>query len=514
MSGPNSGELDSTDDSLPIGAIIDVWWRKRASLAVLALAGALLAFLLAAGLYLGRPVSRPATLNFRLQFKGVEQGKYPNGDRFAPSDILATAVLDQVYAQDELARFIKFDDFKTGLAVMANNPALNALRRDYEDRLAARTITAADRQKLENEYQEKAAALQNTEFTISIDFGSRFRAWPATLAAKILPDIIDAWLELSRARGVFRFNASVFSENILPANTTDSSYLIYVDELRETIKRVQGNIDDLLEFPGARQMRGGAKLTSLAELRAQLDDVVKYRIGTVESVLMLFGFHQNKDLEVAYLRDQIFHSQLATEELSAQAKTIADVQGSYLAARSTTRPQGSAAGESDSALGMRNGTMITQLSDSFLDRMMSLSEKSSDVAFRQRLADRSIDIGNKIATIETSRTLFDRQLASLSGETDATPNAAEIKQWIDLQLDGTLAQLKSTLADLQVFQQELSQRNLDPGTAYQLMGPMLPMTITPLGVGKIAAYAFMLGAFVFGTGLIIVTWQGIRSAQD
>jgi hypothetical protein len=158
--------------------------------------------------------------------------------------------------------------------------------------------------------------------------------------------------------------------------------------------------------------------------------------------------------------------------------------------------------------------MITQLSDTFLDRVMSLSEKSSDVAFRQNLANRLIDIENKATELATGRKLLERQQAALSSKSDVTRNAASVKQWVETQLDTTLNMLKAALADLKMFHQELSLRDLDPGTAYELMGPVLAITVSPLGTGNILLFAVVLFMTVVGIGLLIVTWSGVRKMSD
>lgn len=469
--------------------------------------------ILAASLYLFRPVAHRSILSFRLLFTGVEQGTYPNGERFSPSDILSTSVLEKVYTRNELARFIKFDDFKNSLVIAANNPALNRLQREYQDRLAARALSAIERQKLENDFQEKAAALKNAEFTLIAGLDSRFERWPPTLIAKVLTDTINIWLEQFRAQGVFRFDLNIFSENILPVNSTDEDYLVFVDRVRLSIGRIRSNIDDLLKIPGAGLMRAGPSNTSLGELRAKLDDALKYRIGTIDSCIIQYGFYRNRDLAEAYLRDQMFRLQLATDELKAQARTIEAVQSSYAATRAGASSTRAGVAESQNTTGIGNGPMITQLSDTFIDRVMELSERSSEVAFRQNLANRVIAIENKAAEIATERKLYERQLEALAGQPPMSVNSAATKQWMESQLAGLLVELKTALADLQVFHLELSQRNLEPATAYDLMGPVQQVTISTLSTGKIAVSASVLGMAIWGTGLLIVTVRGLRSGE-
>lgn len=509
--GPAARPTDPYEDevSLPIGAIVSHWWRKRATLAVLFLTGGIAALLLASGLYLLRPASYQSTLTLRLLFDGVEHGAYPNGERFNPADILATSVLEKVYAHNELKKFIPFEDFKHGLAITVYNPELNRLQRYFQDQLTARALTTVERQKIETEFQEKLASLKNAEFMLVANFGSRFEHWADSLVAKVLSDTINTWVEQSKVRGIFKFDMNIFSGNVLPANSVDDDYLIFVDRLRLSINRVKANVDDLIRIPGADLMRVGPQNVSLGELRASLDDALKYRIGTIDSCIIQYGFYRNKTLARAYLNDQMFRLQLTLDELNAQNKTLQDVQSSYAPKKNGVSYAG--AGLTTETSPLSGGSMITQLSDTFIDRVMALSERSSEEAFRQNLANRMIAIQNKNAEVITERRLYLRQLEALGGEVVMKENAAETKQWMERQINDAHAQLKVTLADVQTFHTALSQRNLEPATVYTLTGPVRAESVSPLRVSTLAMLGLVLGASIIGTGLIIVTWRGLQA---
>ncbi len=506
--------VDAYEDevSLPIGAIVKHWWHKRATLAVLFLTGGIAALLLASGLYVRRPASHQSVLTVRLLFDGVERGAYPNGERFNPADILATSILEKVYARNELEKFITFEDFKRGLAITAYNPALNRLQREFQDRLAARALSTVERQKIETEFQEKLAALKNAEFSLFASFGSRFERWPDLLTAKVLSDTVNTWVEQSRARGIFKFDLNIFSGNVLPANSVDEDYLVFVDRLRLSINRVQTNVDDLLKIPGADLMRVGPQNISLGELRAALEDALKYRIGTIDSCIIQYGLYRNQTLAKAYLNDQMFRLQLTLDELNAQTKTIQGVQATYASGRNSVSYGGAGQTPGTNALS-GSSPMITQLSDTFIDRVMALSERSSEEAFRQSLANRLITIENKNTEVITERRLYQRQLEALNGEVAMTENAAEIKHWMERQLNEVLAQLKATLVDVQAFHVALSQSNLEPATVYAITGPVRTETVSPLRVSTIAILGFVLGAFIVGIGTVIITWRGLHAPE-
>jgi len=500
------------DEGIPIGAMIKVWWQRRLVLAVVVMTAVVVVGILGAGLYFGRPKAHQSVLTFRLLFKGVEQGTYPNGARFSPSDILSTAVLGQVFAQNDLSRFSKFDDFKNSMSVVVNNPALNQLKREYQDRLPARTLNSIERQNIEKEFAEKAAALKNAEFMLVISESSRLKQWPVTLASKVLTDTVRTWVEYSRTNGVFQFDINMLSENVLPVNSTDDDYLVFVDQLRLAIHRSQGNIDSLLRVPGADLLRVGSNNISLGELRVKLDDALKYRLSTIDSCIIQYGFYRNKELAEAYLREQMFRLQLTSDEFKAQVATLETVQTNYASARNGQNAANAAVAPSQGAA-LGSGPMITQLSDSFIDRVMQLSERSSDVAFRQNLANRVIEIENKSAAIVTERKYYERQLQALSDKPAMTANSDSTRQWLDKRLDGLLVEVKATMADMQVFYAELSRKELEPTSAYEVVGPVQFLNSSTLGVRKIILIVFALGLALVGTGLVVITWRGLHRLE-
>ena len=123
---------DSPESEIGLFDILAVWWKNRARIFLFALAGGVAAAALFLVAFLLRPSHQAATLGVRLLFTGVENGQYPNGMRFSPQDIVATSVLQQVYNQNHLESFIKFDDFKSSFSVLENNEAIERLRREYE----------------------------------------------------------------------------------------------------------------------------------------------------------------------------------------------------------------------------------------------------------------------------------------------------------------------------------------------------------------------------------------------
>src|SRR5213596_1011419 len=64
--------------------------------------------LVALMIFLSAPVERVTAQPFRLDFDGAASGRFPNGLRFSPSDIVNPTLLVQTYQRNDLSRYVSF----------------------------------------------------------------------------------------------------------------------------------------------------------------------------------------------------------------------------------------------------------------------------------------------------------------------------------------------------------------------------------------------------------------------
>ena len=505
MHPEGEGELD-------LFSIVGTWWAQRVKIVLLSFAGLVIGAAIFAAVYALRPSQQEATLLFRVLFNGAEKGQYPNGVRFTPSDIVATPVLEEVYQHNDLSKLLPFEDFKSAFSVTDSNPALERLRREYQDRLNARLITQVERSKLEDDYQSKFRATQNGTFTLVALLGRRsLTVWPRPLIGKVMNDILNVWTEKSRAQGVFKFDLNVYSENILSdvINSQDD-YIILVDRLRVTINRILKNLSDLSAIPGAQLVRVGEQQVSIGELQASLVDDLKFRDSKIEAAVYAFSFYRSRSLSTAYVNEQLFKLQLEARAEQSRLKVLDDALGSYSTGRAASAhaEPGSAAAQA----GMGGTTVMPQLGDAFLNRVMEMSQQNTDISFRQNLARQSIDIGQGTVDIDSERQVYERMLAALN-ETQQKGDESErseMRKWVEQQFTQLIASLKDTLKKVQLLHEEISQRSLQPSMIYTIVEPLYVQRVslvsartTVLLVGF--AWCVYVGAIMVGTA-----WRGMN----
>ena len=290
-----SSDLDSAESELKLSDILAVWWKTRVRIFLLALAGGVVAAAALLVAFLLRPSQQVATVDVRLLFSGVDKGQYPNGTPFSAQDIVATSILQQVYEQNNLGKFIKFDDFKSSFSVLESNEATERLRREYGPKLDDRRLTSPERSKIEDEFQGKLKSSRTGEFRLVGLLGSGLTNWNRDLVGIVMNDILNTWVLDARGKGVFKFDLNVYSENIISdLETYQEDQLVFIDRLRVTISRIIQNIRALEEIPGARLLRVGDRKLSLGELDVALQDDLRFKIGEFCSGHCI-GIHARRD---------------------------------------------------------------------------------------------------------------------------------------------------------------------------------------------------------------------------
>jgi hypothetical protein len=486
MSDSLAADQDSNkpNDSFDLGSLISVWWRQRVRISLHALAVLSVAAAVLGVVYTVCPTQQQSTVVFRLLFKGTEKGLYPNGTQFTPSDIVTTAVLEEVYQRNGLEKFCKFEDFKSAFAVINRNPEIQKLQREYAPKLEDRRLLAVDRQKLEAEYDNRMKAIRNGEFTLLLQQDGALVKWPDTLAGKVIEDVLAVWLDQSRSRGVFKFDLNIYSANLLQEIVdTNSDYTLLLDRLRLAITRIFGNLQALGQIPGSQLVRVGDKQVSLGELEANLKDNLTFDMREINSMIYNFGLFREPVLTEAYLKEQLFRLEIERQELQSRNKGMQQVVVDYSAGR--TGGQTSASG---STTGSTAGLM-PQLSDGFLDRILDLSGQSTDITFRQDISRQIIGNEKGMFELESERQLYQRSLDAL--QKGAAASQVNIKEVVDARIANLMGRLKSTLENISLLHAALSTRNLQPSLAYTIVVPLQQERVSLFSTKIIAAVLFL-----------------------
>ena len=512
----------TTDDEegLDLFSIFRTWWVQRTRIVLLALAGGVVAAAALLVAFLLRPSQQAATVDVRLLFSGVDKGQYPNGTPFSAQDIVATSVLQKVFEQNHLEKYLKFDEFKSSFSVLESNEMTERVRREYEAKLDDRKLISVERQKIEDEFQGKLKSSRTGEFRLVGLLGGGLASWNRDLLGIVMNGILNTWVEDARAKGVFKFDLNVYSENIVSdLERYEDDHLVFIDRLRVMIGRIVQNIQALEQIPGARLLRVGERKLSLGELEVALQDDLRFKIGVLHNAIYSNGFYRNRALAESYIDDQLFRLELDNKAGEARVKVIDDALASYAAGRQGTGAQRPEAGAGQAGttptFSLGGGTMIPQLGESFLDRVINLSTQNSDVAFRQDLSKKTIDLGGDIVDNDRERKIYQRMKDALADPNiQGRQGRVEVLKWVEEQLHLLVPGLKETLHYVQLVNEEVSARLLQPATVYSVVQPMHIEKLTTISLFKMVAIVGFAWCVFVGAVLVLLAMKSrSRPAQ-
>ena len=439
----------------------------RAYSAVILISFAAVAIAAAAALifaYLLSPSQRMTTLPFRLDFQGAAEGKFPNGLRFSATDIVSSPILLKVYAANQLDRFTSFKDFSQSVFVLEANRAYESLAAEFQARLADPKLTAVDRERIQREFELKRQSINKNEYSINYVRVGRTAAIPETTVRKALLDILNAWASYAiNEQHVLEYRVAVLSPQIVDDTAVDpTDYIAAIQVLRAKIYRVLDNVDDVEKLPGAAQAKTGLDRTSLEEIKIRLEELVRFRLEPLVAVVRGSGLVRNMAITTRFLENQLAYDQrqlkaardradTARQALAVYAGEQRTLSGAAAEASQTSKTSGHAAGE----------TVMPQLSDSFLDRLLTLTSQSADMQYRQKLVDEY-----RIAAKETipfeQAVAYDQQiLQEVRGS--SAGGAAVSAAAVQAQIVGTQQQVRALIGNVNQIYQVVS-RNLNPST--------------------------------------------------
>jgi len=467
----------------------------RAYLPVMTLALAVVAVgyaIVAAVIYTLAPSTRVTTVNFRLEFEGADRGQYPNGSRFAASEIISTPILLKTYNGNNLTRFLAYAEFAGSLFVLQSNPAAEALAREYQSRLSDARLSAIDRERIQRDYESRLASLAKDMYALQWVRNNRRDAIPETVIRKTLHDVLRNWADfVTKEQHVLEFRLAVLSPDVVASIGSSTNPIIDAIMLRDKALRMQQNIESILALPSADLVRTSEGL-SLTDLAVRLDDVVRYRLDPMVNRSASSSIDDRAET-IRFLETQLAHDQRRLDYQLQRTAAIQQTLAMYLNERRTTTSE---ATETERPA---EGEVTPQLSESFLDRLIQITTAGADVEYRRGLAEQyrleSMKLAPAQLAVSYDKAILDfARTAGGAGGIDAAAAGQAI------------AAARKDIRDIAVEVHEIYKNvssSLNPAT--HLMTVNAPLTQVERGVSlkKLALYGFLLLALALPVLVIL-----------
>src|SRR5687768_13557555 len=297
---------------------------------------------------------------------------------------------------------------------------------------------------------------------------ARLKVIPSELAEKILNDTMAVWAQQAKdLKGALRFNVAAVSSELLNPEALEQDFLIAADDLRLQARRAVDVTQGLMSVPGAASFRTGKEHVSLSDVDFALSYTLRTEIEPLVSQIQQSGLANDPAAMQRYVRSRITELRLARDAARGRIQTLQDALQGYMAAKGA-RPREGASG--DGASGRPQGadtqTLIPQLSDTFLDRVieMSTQTQAADVAYRQDLAERLIREGVALSALDRDMAYYQEleQAGRPGGAPVPSAQAAVLKQRLRSAADA----VQRSIGKLASLYEELSDQQLNPSAIY------------------------------------------------
>lgn len=437
---------------------------------VLSLAAILFLYIVVSGFIIFTAPSRRVTSqSFQLEFEGAETGRYPNGTAFSPSEIISVPVLDRVYKSNNLKEFLPFTVFAQSVYVVESNAAFEALTREYQARLSDPKLSPVDRDRIMREFEAKKASISKNQYSVNFSTPNRAHQLPSATAKKVLRDVLAEWANYAtREQRMLQYQVAVLSPNTLapPPNGT-LNYIARLQVLRSNVYRVIANIDAVENLPGGRLAQTARDRMTLNDLRVKLEDIARFRLEPLVPAIRSSGLITDVGAAIRFCETQLGHDERALAFMRSRAEVIRQALQAYVN-RSGSNPDptpssgdnGSGSNPPETRPTITEG-VTPQLSEGFLERLVSITSSSGDMAYRQRLVDDYREAATRVIPLEAA-VAYDREVIAQLRSAPAAQSGITAEN-VEQQINEMQAQMHDALMKVNELYATIS-RNLEPDT--------------------------------------------------
>lgn len=489
-------DVDSVEAPVSVSHLVRVLRAYSAVIGIALLSVAIGYMVLAILLYIIAPAQRTTVQPFRLEFRGAVDGKLPNGLRFTPTEIVSTPVLLKVFQADELGRFTTFEAFSRSVFVLEANREYEKLVNEYTSRLADPRLSPLDRERIQKEFDSKREIIRKNDYAVSYARTSGTARVPETLVRKVLVDVLNTWTSFAiNEQHALDYRVSVLSPQIIDASEVGATDPIArIEILRLKIYRVIDNIEEINELPSAELVKTADHM-SLAEIRMRLEDIVRFRLEPLVGVTRASGLVANPAVTIHFLENQLAYDERRLQAARSRVAALREAVAMYnmepvRVADTTTAPSPAATGARANGAAT-DETVMPQISDTFLDKLVSISKQASDPVYRQKMIETYQDAVKDTIPLEQAVN-YDRQVLDQmrSGSTSSAPRSDE--RTVVAEIDGATAEVRRLITKVNEIYVLLS-RALNPSTQLaSLVGPPTTQIERAQSLSRLALYGLVV----------------------
>lgn len=220
----------------------------------------------------------------------------------------------------------------------------------------------------------------------------------------------------SRKLNVALYSPALFDESVIEG----LDYLIAIDLVKQRITLVQDNVNILLQYPGAHLAVDTKTNLGLEDIKKLTEDLSEYELQNIQAPLLQLGISKNPERVEMYYLFRVNKLKRELKEIQSMISTLEEAEVRYLSGDIKRSNGNNQAQNTSSAT-----TMMPQFGDAFIDKIISLSQKSDDVGFRQNLNSQAIELSKRAVLLTSAISQLNEYLALFNASNIILASAEE-----------------------------------------------------------------------------------------
>lgn len=387
------------------------------------------------------------------QFKGVDEGEYPNESPFSLGDVISPAVTSSVYDSSGLSEYISLEQFQSALTVKPYTPDRTIILGKYEGQLANKKLSVAEVEQLQDRIRVELDRSSRGSAVIAFS-GDYLQEIPEKLIENVLLRIPKEWARyMTEQIGVGEIQEPVYSSSVLNESAlADMDYLIAFELLLDRLDLLQRNVEVLRELPNGTVLRDEVSGYALPDLEKAISDIKRYRVAPLVNPVRSLGIAKNPELVELYFENELIELGRELTLLKTKKANISEAYASYLNTQTKTSRQG-----------LDSAQMVT-IEPQIFDKLVELTNSGADIEYRQELNTSFLMAADKISDVEAEIERINQILESMKGQNSATQALREnYSNQVNSQLPEIVEMLVVCFDASERIYKKLSYENLGMG---------------------------------------------------
>jgi hypothetical protein len=404
----NEQRFESSDE-IDLGKFFANFWSKRLVVVVFVVLGFAVGGVQGLFSQASSFTNTVATVHVKLNFKGAELGEYPNGSKYTPTDVIASKVLSRVYRANSLGDYgIELEEFVSAVNAYPWIPNQAALDAKYADLFSEKKLSALDRQKLDEQYQQETRN-SNGRFLLLQWSGDSAAKVSKAVAHKVLADIPKQWASVSiQEYGVLDLEVVVPSklDNYL---LDTAEYIVVGDYLRDFARQLKVAALVLQQDAVVAVLKDEQTQSTVGDVGKLILNLENFHLSTLQRTFLIAPPPPRSSAESASL--YLSSRQRELEEKIAEAERKSDVINRVYREYTDSAETQSASTQNAAD---KNGNLSPQIGDDFLTKLMRIGDELSDAKYKQDLLKERKELSFEAAELATEKQRIEAIISEMS----------------------------------------------------------------------------------------------------